>query len=134
VCAPAAILGIVVWIDRSGGLDTKQSDCLAVALFASLMFLEQTVAESMSDIANQLLSEVDAIREILAQHGRLTIDVASLDNDADLYSAGLTSLATVGIMLAIEDRFDIEFPESMLSRKTFKSVAAITEAVTNLAS
>lgn len=87
----------------------------------------------MSDLVNQLLVEVQAIREILAQHGRLSVDVNTLEESADLYSAGLTSLATVGIMLALEDRFDIEFPESMLSRKTFKSVASITEAVTNLA-
>lgn len=73
-----------------------------------------------------------AVREVLAQHGRLTIDVTTLDEDFDLYSAGLTSLATVGIMLALEDRFEIEFPESMLSRGTFRSVAAIADAVANL--
>ena len=88
----------------------------------------------MGDIANQLVVEVEAIREIVAQHGRLTVDVSALEEGSDLYSAGLTSLATVGIMLALEDRFDIEFPESMLSRKTFKSVATIAEAVSNLAS
>lgn len=78
--------------------------------------------------------EVCAVREILAQHGRLSVDVDNLDEESDLYACGLTSLATVGIMLALEDKFDIEFPESMLSRKTFKSVSAITEAVVNLAS
>ncbi len=90
--------------------------------------------EIMNEIANPLRVEVEAIREILAQHGRLSVDVNSLDEESDLYAVGLTSLATVGIMLALEDRFDIEFPESMLSRKTFKSVSAITEAVSNLAS
>lgn len=78
-------------------------------------------------------SKVEAVREILAQHGRLSADVSRIDHESDLYACGLTSLATVGIMLALEDRFDIEFPESMLSRKTFKSVSAITEAVVNLA-
>ena len=79
-------------------------------------------------------NEVCAVREILAQHGRLSVDVGPIDEDSDLYACGLTSLATVGIMLALEDRFDIEFPESMLSRKTFKSVSVITEAVASLAS
>ena len=87
----------------------------------------------MSEIANPQSVEVESIREILKQHGRLSVDVSSLDEESDLYSAGLTSLATVGIMLALEDRFDIEFPESMLSRKTFKSLSSIAEAVTNLA-
>lgn len=80
-------------------------------------------------------SDVDltAVREVLAQHGRLTVDVNALDEDFDLYGAGLTSLATVGIMLALEDRFEIEFPESMLSRSTFRSVSSIAEAVAKLA-
>ena len=87
----------------------------------------------MSDIENSLLNEVNAIREIVAKQGRLSVDVFGLEETSDLYAAGLTSLATVGIMLALEDRFDIEFPESMLSRKTFGSVASITEAVLQLA-
>lgn len=88
----------------------------------------------MCDIENQVLAEIETIRGILSQHGRLSVDVSSLDETSDLYTVGLTSLATVGIMLALEDRFDIEFPESMLSRKTFKSLSSIAEAVSNLAS
>ncbi len=72
------------------------------------------------------------IREILANHGRLSIDVRTLKEDSNLYFAGLTSLATVGVMLALEDHFDIEFPEAQLSRKTFESVASIAEAVADL--
>ena len=87
----------------------------------------------MSDTSVKTLNDTQAIREILAQHGRLSVDVHSLDEDADLYSAGLTSLATVGIMLALEDRFDIEFPESKLSRVTFRSVATIAEAIAEIA-
>ena len=87
----------------------------------------------MSDTTVKTLNDTQAIREVLAQHGRLSVDVHSLDEDSDLYSAGLTSLATVGIMLALEDRFDIEFPESKLSRVTFRSIATIAEAVSEIA-
>ena len=72
------------------------------------------------------------IREILAQHGRLPVEIDSLTDDSDLYNAGLTSLATVGLMLALEDAFEIEFPETMLSRKTFESIQSISEAVEEL--
>jgi acyl carrier protein len=72
------------------------------------------------------------IREILEQHGRLPVGVDTLKDDSDLYNAGLTSLATVGLMLALEDTFDIEFPETMLSRKTFESIQAISDAVEEL--
>jgi acyl carrier protein len=77
-------------------------------------------------------SEVAAIREVLAQHGRLCVDAGSLREDSDLYSAGLTSLATVNVMLALENHFDIEFSDAMLSRKTFASIEAIAEAVAEL--
>jgi acyl carrier protein len=72
------------------------------------------------------------IRKILDQHGRLSTDASDLAADSDLYNAGLTSLATVGLMLALEDEFDIEFPDSMLGRKTFSSIETILDAVEEL--
>ena len=74
----------------------------------------------------------EAIRSILADHSRLSADLSTLDNDSDLYDAGLTSLTTVNVMLAIEDHFDIEFEDSMLARATFQSVSSLTDAVEEL--
>lgn len=74
----------------------------------------------------------DKVREILSSHGRLTESVEKLQNDSDLYQAGLTSLATVGLMLALEDEFDLEFPDSVLSRKTFGSIDSIAETIEDL--
>ena len=75
---------------------------------------------------------VETVREIVAQHGRLGVPISELQDDSDLHNAGLTSLATVGLMLALEDAFDIEFPDSMLSRKTFASIASLAAAVETL--
>src|SRR5262249_32357861 len=50
-----------------------------------------------------VVSDLPTIREILSRHGRLSVDVRNLKDDSDLYSAGLTSLATVNVMLALED-------------------------------
>jgi acyl carrier protein len=72
------------------------------------------------------------IRDIVSRHARLTVPMTELADTSDLYSAGLTSLATVGLMLALEDAFEIEFPDSMLSRKTFRSVASLAAAVDEL--
>ncbi len=74
----------------------------------------------------------ETIKNILKQHGRLSTEADSLSNDSDLYNAGLTSLATVGLMLALEEEFDIEFPDSMLSRKTFSSIESIADAIEEL--
>jgi acyl carrier protein len=74
----------------------------------------------------------DQIREVLAQHARLPVDVDSLDDDADLYQAGMTSHASVNVMLGLEDVFDVEFPDEMLKRSVFESVAAIRSALQQL--
>jgi acyl carrier protein len=75
---------------------------------------------------------VQTIRELLAQHGRLPVDAASLADDQDLYAAGLTSFSAVQLMLALEEAFDIEFPERMLNRKTFSSIASIATALAEI--
>ena len=74
----------------------------------------------------------DEIRALLKEHGRLTTDVAQLSEDSDLYQAGLTSLTTVNLMLAIEEHFDVEFLDSMLGRKTFGSIRSLADAVAQL--
>jgi acyl carrier protein len=72
------------------------------------------------------------VRQVLAQHGRLPVPVADLADADNLYDAGLSSLATVGVMLALENHLDVEFAESMLSRKTFQSIDAIADALAEL--
>ena len=72
------------------------------------------------------------IRKILKDHGRLSKDAEALDREADLYEAGLTSHASVNVMLALEGEFEIEFPDHMLKRSVFESIAAISEAVGEL--
>jgi acyl carrier protein len=74
----------------------------------------------------------DAIRRILMEHGRLSSDIGSLAIDADLYRAGMTSHASVNVMLALEGEFDLEFPDHMLKRGVFGSVASIRAAIDEL--
>jgi acyl carrier protein len=74
----------------------------------------------------------DQIRQIIKHHGRLPVDVDELADDADLYQAGMTSHASVNVMLALEESFDVEFPARMLTRGVFESVAAIAGALTEL--
>jgi acyl carrier protein len=74
----------------------------------------------------------DKIREIIQTHARLSAPATSLAEDADLYAAGMTSQASVNVMLALEDTFDIEFPDHMLKRSVFESIASIRSAVAEL--
>jgi acyl carrier protein len=72
------------------------------------------------------------IRTILAQHAKLAGDVDGIADGDDLYAAGMTSHASVTVMLACEDEWDIEFPQQMLKKSTFASVDAIAEALAEL--
>jgi acyl carrier protein len=81
---------------------------------------------------NRATEMKDQIRQIIADHGRIPVDAHALDDHADLYQAGMTSHASVNVMLALEDAFDIEFPDAMLKRSVFESVASIAAALTEL--
>ena len=72
------------------------------------------------------------IRQILKDHGRLSIDTTTITVDSDLYQAGMTSHASVNVMLALEGEFDIEFPDRMLKRSVFESISAIQTAISEL--
>jgi acyl carrier protein len=74
----------------------------------------------------------DKIRATINEHARLPVDINTLSDDADLYQAGMTSHASVNLMLALEAAFDIEFPDQMLTRSVFESVASIRDALTQL--
>jgi len=74
----------------------------------------------------------EEIRRVLRDHARLPVDVDSIDDQADLFRAGMSSHASVNVLLALEDAFDIEFPDSMLKRSVFESVAGIDAAVQEL--
>lgn len=80
----------------------------------------------LSPVTNQL------IREVLGAHARLPVDVATLSDSDDLYDAGMTSHASVEVMLALEEGFDVEFPDAMLKRSVFASVNSIADAIGQL--
>lgn len=72
------------------------------------------------------------IRQVIREHGHLPVDVSTLDDDADLFQAGMTSHASVNVMLGLESAFDLEFPDGMLKRSVFQSVSAIAAALGEL--
>ncbi|UIK01198.1 acyl carrier protein (plasmid) [Rhizobium leguminosarum] len=69
------------------------------------------------------------IRDLVAKFGKLPGSIDQVADDADLYAAGLTSFASVQLMLGIEEAFDIDFPDNLLNRKSFASISAIARTV-----
>ena len=72
------------------------------------------------------------IRQVLRDHGRLNRSVDELAPETDLYQSGMTSHASVNVMLALESAFDVEFPDHMLKRSVFASIASIRQALAQL--
>jgi acyl carrier protein len=77
-------------------------------------------------------SAEDRIRDVLKNHGRLNQDIAQLGRTDDLYQSGLTSHASVNVMLALEGSFDVEFPDHLLKRNVFSSIDSIRSALATL--
>jgi acyl carrier protein len=74
----------------------------------------------------------DTIRGIIRTYAQIDSSPESLTSTADLYAAGMTSQATVNVMLALEDAFDVEFPDHMLKRSVFESIDSIRSALAEL--
>jgi acyl carrier protein len=89
-------------------------------------------AEGRGNLVNDVGNLNQRIREVIRQHGHLPVDVATLGDDIDLFQAGMTSHASVNVMLGLEAEFDVEFPDAMLKRSVFQSVSAIAAALAQL--
>lgn len=74
----------------------------------------------------------DVIVSVLSAQARLRVPAADLVEHQDLYAAGMTSHASISVMLGLEDAFDVEFPDRMLTRQVFSSIASIRAALSEL--
>jgi len=71
---------------------------------------------------------VTRIRSVLGETGGIA-DAAGIGTGDNLYDAGLTSHASVNVMLALEDEFDVEFPDELLRKSTFATIDNIAGAL-----
>jgi acyl carrier protein len=72
------------------------------------------------------------IRRVLNEFGRLSVDATTLADSVDLQAAGMSSHATVDVMIELEDTFGVQFPARMLTPKAFESISAIAAATDEL--
>lgn len=76
----------------------------------------------------------EEVRTVVGEYGRLSVDVSTLSDDSSLYEAGMTSHASVNVMLGLENAFEIEFPDRMLRRNVFETLGAMQAAIEELMS
>jgi acyl carrier protein len=87
--------------------------------------MEGGTSISNSDLTYRILRIIARIPNVPLANGEL-------DDDTDLYEAGLKSLAAVHLMLALEEEFGIEFPDSVLHRSAFATVGRIRALIESL--
>lgn len=76
------------------------------------------------------MNDIEAqIRQVLSEQGGLSKDAMTIGADEDLQQAGMTSYASVNVMLGLEAAFDVEFPDHMLSRTVFANIASMAAAI-----
>ncbi len=71
----------------------------------------------------------DQLRTIVGSHARLSLPVTEIADSTDLYRAGMSSQASVVLMMAVEGQFGVEFPDEMLSRDVFSNIDTIASAI-----
>lgn len=72
------------------------------------------------------------IRETLKSVAALSEVIDSLGEDDNLFDKGLDSFGSVQLMLALEERYNIEFPDSLLNRRSFSTIRIMVETVSKL--
>jgi acyl carrier protein len=71
---------------------------------------------------------------VIADYAELAVDVSTLTDADDLYESGMTSHASLEVMLALENEFDVEFPDRLFHRGVFQSVSSLKAAIGELTS
>ncbi|MGY0061550.1 phosphopantetheine-binding protein [Streptomyces sp. LZ34] len=68
----------------------------------------------------------DLVLGVLPPHSRH----APLDPALDLKTAGLDSMATVELLVRLEEAYDVDFPDAALSGESFATPAALWRVLT----
>ena len=88
------------------------------------------LAERLGDDVGGAMEE--RIRVVIDEVAGLSVPAAALGRDDDLFAAGMTSHASVSVMLALEDEFGVEFPDRLFSRSVFSSIGSLAAAISEL--
>lgn len=56
----------------------------------------------------------------------------SLGSESDLYELGLDSTSAIELMVALESRFGIAFPDALIDESTFASPGALRKAIASV--
>lgn len=72
------------------------------------------------------------MRGLLQEIACLDVPVDVLGDRDDLYAAGLSSLGSVRLMMAIEETFAIEIPAALITHDLFQSIDSLARVIAHL--
>lgn len=75
----------------------------------------------------------EQIRLVLAATADLLKDPAGIKPGADLFAAGLTSLGSVRVVLALEEEFGFIIPDELITRKNLSTIEAMASMIASAA-
>lgn len=75
----------------------------------------------------------EGIRQCLVEHLRMVSSPNEIDLDVDLTTLGLTSMAATNLLVDLEDEFDVQFPDELLTPEVFRTVETLASAICSLA-
>ena len=79
------------------------------------------------DMQSEIVRE--QVRDLLARWARLSKPADRIGGSEDLFRLGLDSQSVINLMLALEERFEMEFPEERLKRASFATLDTIVQVV-----
>jgi acyl carrier protein len=70
--------------------------------------------------------------ELVAKYLKSLGDPAELTLQSNLFDLGLDSTAALNLLMEIEERYGVTFPDSLLSDATFETAAALKRGLDSL--
>jgi acyl carrier protein len=74
----------------------------------------------------------NVVRLILKKHTSIGVEADTLKSSINLFDVGMSSFAAVQVMMGLEEVLGVEFPDEMLTRRSFETIDALTAAVNSL--
>ncbi|MGD1703621.1 phosphopantetheine-binding protein [Dapis sp. BLCC M229] len=75
---------------------------------------------------------LEQLKVCMVEHLKLVTSVDQIDNDTELTSLGLDSMAATNLMLDLEDEFEVTFPDELLTPDVFKTTNTLNSAIEKL--
>ena len=74
----------------------------------------------------------DVLLSILQKHLKFVNPAETFPMDAELESLGLDSMSAIDLLLALEETFEIIFPDAMLTPEVFRTARSLENAIQSL--